>query len=67
MNKRSLLIVARLNTELGHVLQNADVKNRFAAEAAEIAGGMPRDLAQYLKADYDKWGEVIRAAPISGE
>lgn len=60
-------IVTRLNTELGHVLQNADIKKRFAAEAAEIAGGTPRDLAQYLKADYDKWGEVIRAARISGE
>ena len=36
-------------------------RKRFAAEGAEPAGGTPAALAAYHKADYEKWGAVIRA------
>lgn len=60
-------VISRLNTELNKVIQDAEVKKRFAALAAEIAGGSPRDFDAYLKSDYDKWGEVVKAAHIRGD
>ena len=60
-------IVTKLNAEINKVLRMPDIKQRFAADAAEPAGGSPADLAAYHKADYEKWGKVIRAAGIKGE
>jgi tripartite-type tricarboxylate transporter receptor subunit TctC len=60
-------IVARLNTEIGNALQDPNIKKLFETLGAEIAGGTPRDLTQYLKADYDRWGEVVRTARIVGQ
>ena len=60
-------IVARLNADIGAVLGSAEVKRRLAADAAEPGGGSPRDLAEYLKADYEKWGRVVREAKIRAD
>lgn len=58
-------IVTKLNAEVGSALQDPKVKKLFEVIGADIAGGTPHDLAQYLKADYDRWGEVIKTAHIS--
>jgi tripartite-type tricarboxylate transporter receptor subunit TctC len=60
-------IVTRLNTELNKILRTSETKRRLAADSAESAGGTPADLAAYHKADYEKWGKVIRSAGIKGE
>lgn len=60
-------IVAKLNADISKVLGSTEVKQRLAADAAEPAGGSPRDLADYLKADYEKWGRVVRQAKIRAE
>lgn len=57
-------IVTKLNAEFGSALRDATVRKLFDSVGAEIAGGTPRELALYLKADYDKWGEVVRATGI---
>jgi tripartite-type tricarboxylate transporter receptor subunit TctC len=58
-------IVTKLNAEFGTALQDPRVKKLFDSVGAEIAGGTPRDLALYLKADYERWKEVVTAASIS--
>ncbi|MGZ8269303.1 MAG: Bug family tripartite tricarboxylate transporter substrate binding protein [Burkholderiales bacterium] len=60
-------IVNRLNAELNKILRMADVQKRLAAEAAEPAGGMPGELAAYHKADFEKWGKVVRSAGVKAE
>jgi tripartite-type tricarboxylate transporter receptor subunit TctC len=60
-------IAARLNAELNRALRGDDLKKRLAAEGAEAAGGTPQELAAYIKADYEKWGQVIRRAGIKAE
>lgn len=60
-------IVAKLNADIGKVLGSAEVKQRLAADAAEPAGGSPRDLVEYLKADFEKWGKVVREAKIRAD
>lgn len=60
-------IVARLNSEINKALRMPDIKQRFAADSAEPATGTPADLAAYHKADFEKWGKVIRGAGIKAD
>jgi tripartite-type tricarboxylate transporter receptor subunit TctC len=60
-------IVKRLNAESNKVLQTAEVKKRLAADGAEPGGGTPQQLAAYHRADFEKWGKVVRAAGIKPE
>jgi len=60
-------VIEKLNAEVGRMLADADVKARFTNEGAEAIGGSARDLAAYLKADYEKWGKVVKDAGIRPE
>jgi tripartite-type tricarboxylate transporter receptor subunit TctC len=60
-------LVSKLNADIGRALLSAEVKQRLAADAAEPAGGSPRDLAAYLKTDYERWGRVVKASGIRAE
>jgi tripartite-type tricarboxylate transporter receptor subunit TctC len=59
--------VTKLNTEAGKVLVQPELKKRLAADGAVPGAGSPADLAAYLKADYEKWGKVVKAGGIKGE
>ncbi|MNC87897.1 Tripartite tricarboxylate transporter family receptor [compost metagenome] len=60
-------VVDRLNGEVARIIADTEIKNRFAAEGAESVGGSPRDFASFLKADYDKWGKVVKGVGIRPE
>ncbi len=60
-------VVERLNSEVSRIITDADVKARFAAEGAEPAGGSPREFAAFVRADYEKWGKVVKAVGIRPE
>lgn len=60
-------VVSRLDAEVGKILGDADVRRRLAADAAEPGGGSPGDLAAFHKADYEKWGKVVKQAGIRVE
>ena len=60
-------IVNRLNAEANKVLRTAEVKKRLAADGADAGGGTPQALAAYHRADYEKWGKVVKAAGVKGE
>jgi tripartite-type tricarboxylate transporter receptor subunit TctC len=60
-------ITSRLNAELNRILRTAETRKRLAVDGAEPAGGTAAELAAYHKADYEKWGRVIRSAGIKGE
>ncbi len=60
-------IVGRLNAEIEKFLGDADVRERFSADGAEPVGGSPLDFAAYLKADYEKWGKVVKETGIRPE
>jgi tripartite-type tricarboxylate transporter receptor subunit TctC len=51
--------VAALNTEL--------VKQRLAKFGASPIGSSPQQLVARIRADYDKWGPIIRSAGIRAE
>jgi len=60
-------LTGRLSGEISRILVDAELRSRFAAEGAEPAQGTARDFAAFLKADYEKWGKVVKAAGIRPE
>jgi tripartite-type tricarboxylate transporter receptor subunit TctC len=60
-------IVAKLNAAINDVLRMADVREHFAALSMQPVGGAPADLANLMKAETRRWGEVIRAANIGAD
>jgi tripartite-type tricarboxylate transporter receptor subunit TctC len=59
--------VARLNRALNAALALPEVREKMAGAGIELAPGTPEELAQFVRAEYDKWGRVIRTAGIKAE
>ena len=57
-------IVAKMNAELGIILKQPDVEERFLKFGAEGGGGTPEQFAEFIRAEQVKWGKVIREARI---
>src|SRR6266511_5084199 len=60
-------IVARLNAEVVKVLELPEIKARFAEQGLETAGGTPAQLDQWIRAELERWGKVIREQKITLE
>ena len=60
-------LTARLSGEVAKMLVDVELKARFAAEVAESAQSSPRDFPAFLRADFEKWGKVVKAAGIRAE
>ena len=60
-------LVDRLNRDVVKILGEAEIKARFAGEGAEGAGDTPAEFAAYVKADYERWGKVVKAVGIRSE
>jgi tripartite-type tricarboxylate transporter receptor subunit TctC len=57
-------IVERLSAETAKALKLEDVRKRLAEIGVEPVGSTPKDLADKIQADLEKWGRVIRTANI---
>ena len=57
-------IASRLHKVLLEVLDEAEVKQRFAEMGAQSVGSTPAEFAAFLKKDDAKWSEVIRKGNI---
>jgi len=53
-------IVARLNAEIVKVLALPEVRSPFAIQGIEVIGGTPEQFASYIRAEIEKWAQVIR-------
>lgn len=52
-------IVARLNAEIGNVLQAPDVKARLDKIGVDVRGGTPADFGTFLSAERGKWQRAV--------
>jgi len=43
-------------------LNSPDVKDKLAAQGAEAIGSTPEEFRTYIKAEIEKWGEVVRVS-----
>lgn len=59
--------ISRLNSELNRIMQLADVREKLSREGAEIIGGTPAELGDYIRAEIPKWAKVIKASGARAE
>jgi len=53
-------VVAKINAALNAVLSEPDAAQQFVKVGLDPKASTPAEAAAYLKADSDKWGDVIR-------
>jgi tripartite-type tricarboxylate transporter receptor subunit TctC len=58
-------IIDKLHRELVKIIAMPDIRERFAAQAAEPVGSSPAEFRAYIEREIKRWGEVARAANIS--
>ena len=59
--------VERLNRELQRALAQPAVKEKFKTYGMDTAPGTPQAFDAFLRAEYERYGEVVRAAGIKAE
>jgi tripartite-type tricarboxylate transporter receptor subunit TctC len=58
--------IAKLNAELVRALKLPDVVEKLAAVGAEVAASSPEELAQFVRAETDKFARLIKASGAKG-
>jgi tripartite-type tricarboxylate transporter receptor subunit TctC len=58
-------IVSKLNDAVNKALKDPAVLDRFNTLNLRPGGGTPAEMAAFVKAETQKWGDVIRAAGIT--
>ncbi|MFL5050736.1 MAG: Bug family tripartite tricarboxylate transporter substrate binding protein [Xanthobacteraceae bacterium] len=60
-------IVEKLNAALGKILEIPEIRESFAKQGAETAGGTPQQYDAFIRAESAKWREVVKQAGIKAE
>ncbi len=60
-------LITRLHKEVTAILRMPGVRDRLAADSAEIVAGSPEQFAEFLRAEMVKWANVVKAAGIKAE
>ncbi|MFN9772352.1 MAG: Bug family tripartite tricarboxylate transporter substrate binding protein [Burkholderiales bacterium] len=57
-------IVNRLQQEIAAVLAMPDIRDRYLAAAFDPVGNTPEEFAAQIRADYARWGQVVKDANL---
>lgn len=57
-------VIARLNGEIVKGLQSADLRERFAQLGGTPLGSSPQELANYVRAELDRWSRAVKLANL---
>ena len=60
-------VLAKINGEVGKILNSAEVKAKLVPQGMDISTGSPAELKSLIASEYAQWGKVMRAAGIKGE
>jgi tripartite-type tricarboxylate transporter receptor subunit TctC len=60
-------IIDRLNAVVVRILETPDFKQKLAEQGAEAVPSSPRDFFAHIKAEIDKWAQVIRVSGVRVE
>jgi tripartite-type tricarboxylate transporter receptor subunit TctC len=60
-------IVNKVQAETAKVLFLPEVKERLSADGAEPVGNRPDEFAAYIRAEFAKWGRVVKSAGVKLE
>jgi tripartite-type tricarboxylate transporter receptor subunit TctC len=58
--KTAPALIKKLNATVNAALADADVRDKIVKSGAVPVGGTPEALATFMRAEYDKWGRVVR-------
>ena len=53
-------IVQRLHTQLASALQDPELQTSFRAAGVDATSMGPQELERFMRAEYDKWGKVVK-------
>ena len=57
-------VIERLGRDFNRALALPQVREKLAAQGLDVLGGTPEQFAAVIRADFDKWSKVVRAANI---
>jgi tripartite-type tricarboxylate transporter receptor subunit TctC len=60
-------IVIRLNGVIGKILGTQEIRDLWASEGMEVVITTPEQFAQRMRADYEKYGRIVKAVGIKPE
>ncbi|HEY7241775.1 MAG TPA: tripartite tricarboxylate transporter substrate binding protein [Burkholderiales bacterium] len=60
-------IVARLNAEINNAIRQPEVRQRLAAEGAEVVGGTPEQFAAHIGAELARMKNLVRESGLRVE
>ncbi len=60
-------IVARLTAEINRTLQLPDVIGRLSGQGAEPASGTPEQFGAFMRAEIDKWAQLVKTANMKAD
>jgi len=60
-------IVNKVSAEIARVLNVPDVKARLSPQGVDVETTSPQALAKLIRADYERWGKIIKAAGIKAD
>ena len=58
-------VVARIADGLARVLRSPETQRRYREMGATAVGGTPQETADFVAAERDRWGEVVRRARVT--
>lgn len=60
-------VVGRLNTEISAILKLPEIRDALGRAGLDAVSSTPDELGNVMKADYPRWGNVIRTNGIKAE
>ena len=57
-------IIERLNAEVAKAMNTPETKNKLAQIGQDVATSTPAEFGKFVRAEYEKWGRVIKEANI---
>lgn len=60
-------VVTRLQAEIAKAVKDPAMLEKLADQAVELVGGAPQEFGAFIRAEHDKWGNLIRDAKLNIE
>jgi tripartite-type tricarboxylate transporter receptor subunit TctC len=61
------VIIKRLNTQMGAILNNPEVKTQLASRGFDVQTSTPEQLGAYIKAEVTKWAPIVKKSGATAE
>jgi tripartite-type tricarboxylate transporter receptor subunit TctC len=61
------VIIKRLNTQMGTILNNPEVKTQLASRGFDVQTSTPEQLGAYIKAEVTKWAPIVKKSGATAE